>query len=149
MSTNTAFCSTPAIERGNKTHAQVKAIFGLAHRVQFDDDDIHQLVEEVTGKRSIRALNRDEADKVIAKLGGDPIVSRRTVQHRRKQAGVAQIAQPAHLQLMRDLARRRQMTDEGLAQLTRSIIKKNTPTTTAETNKVIEALKAMNRRDAR
>jgi hypothetical protein len=142
-------------EVGNKTHAQVKRIFGLARERGVDDDELHALVLNVTQRTSsIRALMRDDADRVIERLGGEALCtrpSRRTIQRRRQKAGSKQLstAAPAHLELMRSLARTRNMSDEGLEQLSLRIIKHYPPRTTAETNKVVEALKAMNRRNSK
>jgi hypothetical protein len=139
-----------------KSVGQVRCIFGLARKHGLDNDLLHDVVLSVTsadgrqGKKSIAALTFDEADLVIAHLKGSEYKStpRRTVHYRRKKAGVSQVAQPAHLALMRDLARQRNMSDEGLSDLAKRIIKHYPPRTTSETNKVIEALKSMNRRDA-
>lgn len=146
MSSN--FCSTTKTARGNKTLQQTRAIFGLAKHRGLNDDELRAVVEEQTGQRHISALSRHGADKVIARLGGTPQTTpRRTVQHRRKQAGVPQLATPSHLELMYSLARRRGMDDAGLESLALRVIKHFPPRTTSETNKVVEALKAMNRRD--
>ena len=123
-------------------------MFGLARRAGLDSDLLHEVVESVTQKKSIAALTSDEANRVIAHLQSkaEKETPRRTVQYRRKRSGVSQVAQPAHLELMRSLARTRKMSDEGLEQLATRICKHYPPRTTSETNKVIEALKAMNRR---
>ncbi len=156
---STEFCGaakvqnfSPAAPAGNKSKKQVAAIWQLAKTRKIDSDELHTLVHNVTGQDSIRLLSKAEADKVIVKLGGTPFnrikgTPRRTVQYRRRSAGVQQIAQPAQLELMRSLAGARGMSDEGLESLTRRIIKCSQPRTTKEANKVIEALKAMNRRD--
>src|SRR5205085_11173377 len=96
---------------------QVRCILGLAKHKGLDDDELHSLVEDVTKQPSIRALSFAQADLVIERLGGEPFASRRTVQHRRQQAGVVQISQSRHLNKMYAEARRRNMSDEGLAQL--------------------------------
>lgn len=147
---------------GTKTHAQVRRIYGLARDVRFDDDDLHQLVEEVAGVASIRALSRADADRVIARLGGEPLYTpsgsprrqtpqpatpRRTVQYRRQRTAARALPTAAHLDLMRSLAARRNMSEEGLTQLCRSVIKRDRPVSTHQTNKIVEALKAMNRRE--
>ena len=133
-----------------KSTGQVRHIFGLAREVGLDDDLLHDTVESVTQRtRSITALSSKEADLVISHLKSkaEKQTPRRTVQYRRKRAGVNQVAQPAHLELMRSLARTRNMSDEGLEQLSNRIIKHYPPRTTSETNKVVEALKSMNRRE--
>lgn len=135
-------------KRGAKALAQTRAIFGLAKGRGLSDDELRSVVEEVTGQRHISALSRHDADSVIIRLGGQPLTPRRTIQHHRKLAGVPALATPAHLDLMHSLARRRNISEEGLAELSQRVIKHFPPRTTSETNKVIEALKAMNNREA-
>lgn len=133
-----------------KSTGQVRCIFGLARQKGMDKDLLHETVLSVTKRTErISLLTYVEADAVIAHLKGKDYIPtpRRTVQHRRKRASVQQIAQPAHLDLMHSLARQRGMSDEGLEQLSNRIIKHFPPRTTSETNKVIEAIKAMNRRE--
>jgi hypothetical protein len=137
----------------SKSIVQVRHIFGLARQCSLSEDLLRDTVESVTKRtRSIAALTSDEANLIIAHLQSkaDKQTPRRTVQYRRRRAGAKQIAtaSPSHLELMRSLARTRSMSDEGLEQLSTRIIKHYPPRTTAETNKVIEALKAMNRRES-
>ncbi|HZT60981.1 MAG TPA: phage protein GemA/Gp16 family protein [Pyrinomonadaceae bacterium] len=146
MSSN--FCSTAKTARGDKTLAQVRRIFGLAKERDLNDDELRSIVEEETGQRHISALSRHDAQKVINRLGGSHRAPRRTVQHQRKQAGIVQLAQPAHLELLRDLARQRNMSEEGLARIAERMRLPYPPRTTADTNKLVEALKSMNRRGA-
>lgn len=131
-----------------KSHAQVKAIFGRAKERDLTDDELRSVVEEVTGQRSISALNRQQADKVIVRLGGTAHHARRTVQHRRQRAGVNQIVSPAHLELLRTLARSRNWCDRTIDEFCIRQCGHARPRTTKDANKVIEALKAMNARDA-
>jgi hypothetical protein len=144
-----------------KTNAQVRRIFGLARARGLDESELHQIVEEETKQPSIRALTSAQADKVITRLGGessprfggygwcDPKgTSRRTVQHRRKRAGVVQVVPQPQLDLLADLAAQRSMSVEGLQSLFRRMHVHYPPRTTKEANKVIEALKAMNGRDS-
>lgn len=133
------------------TDGQRRAIFGLANRAGHGDAERHAVIAKVTNgkKSSLRVLTFHEANLVIQHYNGQAFsrTPRRTVQYRRQKAGVEQLAQPAHLELMRSLAARRGMSDEGLEQLAARIIKHYPPRTTSETNKVIEALKSMNRRE--
>jgi len=55
---------------------QLKAIWALAHRAGFKKEDLYALVESLSGKKSIRFLNTQEARRVIEDLllkaeGGD------------------------------------------------------------------------------
>lgn len=144
---------TEKINRGTISNNQIKAIWALSHKLGFDSDDTHQKVEEVTGKTSIRALTRNQADDVIESLGGTPSfrdkasTPRRTIQYRRQSAGVTTLATQEHLEKMRSLANGRGITAEGLKSLCRRMIKRDVPLSTKDTNKIIEALKAMNKRD--
>lgn len=140
-------------EIGNKTQKQNRAIWALAHKLGFSNDDVHELALEVTGKQSIRALSRKEADDVIDRMGGQPFfrdksgTPRRTVSYRRQQTGVVQLETEKQLNLLRDLATRRGWSEETLQNFCQRQIKKSLPTTTKEANKVIEGIKAMNKRD--
>lgn len=147
----TDFCGPLAAP---KTPAQVKRIWGLARERGLDSDELHAVVEDATregalpGKTSIRLLTAAEADRVIERLGGQALQSRRTVQHRRKRAGILAVATQAQLDLMRDLARQRNWSEEALADFSRRQCGHYPPRTTAQANKVIEPLKAMIARDA-
>ena len=132
---------------------QNNAIFGLASKHGVDHESLRDLAAEVSDGRVDRLsmLSFEEANRMIHRLGGDPFAGngspRRTVNYQRQQAGVQQIAQPAQLSLMRDLAAGRGWSDESLEKFCLRVIKYPRPRTTAETNKIIEALKAMNKRD--
>lgn len=138
------FCRTPPAP---KTTAQVRRIFGLARTRGLDEADLHTLVEETTRKTSIRLLTTPEADLVIERLGGEAMTARRTVQHRRKQAGVEQLVPQGQLEKIADLAAGRNWSAEALQNFCRRQCGHFPLRTTTDANKVIEALKAMNRRD--
>jgi hypothetical protein len=75
-------------------------------------------------------------------------VSVRTQQLRRQKAGVKQIVSPAQVKKIDDLwFRFSHRTAQGLDALVRRTIKRPSPTTTEEANKIIEAIKSMNRRE--
>jgi hypothetical protein len=135
-----------------RTIKQNNAIFGLAAKHGIDHESLRDLAAEVSDGRVDRMgqISFDEANKIIHRLGGDPFNSRqarRTVNYQRQQAGVHQIAQGSHIELMKKLADGRGISDEGLERLCQRMIKSPRPRTTYETNKIIEALKAMNKRD--
>jgi hypothetical protein len=137
-----------------KTNKQLRAIFGLAKNVNCGKEDLEELASDVSNGRVDRLsmLSFGEANAMIHRLGGNAFAGstpRRTVNYHRQQAGVQQIAQASHLQLMRDLAAKRGISDEGLERLCRRMLKHPAPRTTDETNKIVEALKAMIARDAR
>lgn len=135
-----------------KSNKQLRAIFALAKPLSCSKEDLEELANDVTVGRVHRLsmLSFDEANGIIRRLGGEPFQkreSRRTVNYQRQQAGVVEIAQPRQLRLMRDLAAGRGWSDETLRAFCLRIVKSRVPRTTAETNKIIEALKAMNARD--
>ena len=139
-----------------KTTDQLRAIFGLGKGLGFGKEDLEQMACELTDGRVERLslLSFDQANAMIQRLGGDPFpvsgpVPVRTANHRRQKAGVKQIETVKHLNLIDELARLRNMSPEGLERLCMRMIKKPRPTTTAEGNKIVEALKAMNARDRR
>jgi hypothetical protein len=137
-----------------KKNFQVRRIFGLAKPLNCGEEDLRALAADVSGGRvgRLSLVNFDEANAIIERLGGEPFrssgVPRRTVNYHRQQAGVQQIAQASHLKLMDDMAAKRGIGIDGLERLCRRMLKGNSrPRTTSETNNIIEALKAMNKRD--
>lgn len=144
-----------------KSHEQVRRMFGLASRPAEEagwepKEFIEDLASEVSGGlvERISRLSFDQANAIIRRLGGEPINppgsgSRRTANYRRHKAGIVQIATAAQMKLLYDLAAGRGITGAGLKNLCLRMIKKPSPRTTAEANKIIEAIKAMNARDAR
>lgn len=135
-----------------KTKLQLRAIFGLARKRGLEEAELRDLAEIEFQQRSLSLLNFDQANKLITVLGGSPFPSgrsRRTEQLHRQRAGVTQIIQGSQLDLIESLARRRGWNEESLAKLCRRVLRgKSKPVTTVDANKVIEALKAMNARDA-
>ncbi|MDQ3322426.1 MAG: hypothetical protein M3525_08365 [Acidobacteriota bacterium] len=137
-----------------RTKIQNSKMFGLMSKCGLTHDDLRDYAAEVSNGRTEHTseLYISEADKIIHRLEAvaEPKeVSTRTVQYRRQKTGVKQIAQPSHLDLMESLARGRGITVDGLESLCRRTLNGNPrPRTTSETNKIIEALKAMNKRDA-
>lgn len=157
-----------------KTKDQIGRIFGLARKagLEMDEDAKAGIAVTVSAGRVDRLsqLSFDEANVAIKHLGGDVFDSpsskggvagasadgvvrgtpRRTVNHHRQQAGVKQIAQGPHIALMRRLAEGRNITEDGLKSLCRRMLQgREWPRTTDDTNKIVEALKAMNARDKR
>lgn len=145
-----------------KTNEQVRRMFGLAKVAseaagQTPKEFLEDQAIDVSGGEVERISNLtfDHANAIIRRLGGEPInppgsvlPSRRTARYRRAKAGVVQLASPAQLRLLDQLAAGRGITEAGLKKLSMTMIKKPTPRTSAEVSKVIEAIKAMNQRDA-
>lgn len=51
-----------------KTNAQLRMIFGMAKRIGMGDDELHCMVQGLTGEESIRRLNSRQAARVIDRL---------------------------------------------------------------------------------
>lgn len=138
-----------------KTTDQLRAIFGLGKNVGMDKSDLEGLAEVMTNGQVERLslLSFDQANAMITHLGGDAFpapghVAKRTENYRKQKAGIKTVESGKHLRMIADLAARRKMSEAGLASLCMRIIKRPAPTTTAQGNKVVEALKAMIKRDA-
>lgn len=136
-----------------KTLAQHRRIFALGTKLGFGVDELRELAESEFGQPSLSNLTFDQANHLINRLGGLPFpkrpdfTPRRTVQDRRRKAGVTSIVSPTHLDHLRNLWRvDPARTEPGLEALTRRIIGHAKPRTGAECNKVIEAVKSMNKR---
>jgi hypothetical protein len=132
----------------SKTHSQVKAIFAEAKKRGFEDEDLRDVVEDVTRRtRHISELSYSEAQNVIRRLKAADFVPTRTLQHRRAKSGVKQVVTPEMLTLIAELASQRNWSAETLQNFCLRQCKKPKPRTTADANKVIEALKSMNKRE--
>ncbi len=139
-----------------RTKAQNVMIHTLAAKIGLEKNDLHELAFDISGERTEHTseLYVEEAAKLInwLQLKASPnaakIPSRRTMQYRRQQAGVKQIVTPEHIDKMRRLwFAKPGRTESGLESLTLRQIKREKPHTTHECNSVIEAVKAMNRRE--
>ncbi len=150
--------SSTALNRSNKsyrsssstakTYSQVKAIFAEARKRGLDNEALHDMVESITRRtRSISSLSYAEAQKVIQRLKGDEFKPLRTLQYHRQKAGIKQLVQDAQLTLIAELASQRNWSAESLTKFCRRQCRHDRPRTTEDANKVIEGLKAMNKRE--
>lgn len=131
-----------------RSNNQVRAIFGQARKCQLDEEGVRDVVESVTGRtRSIRELTHAEAEAVLKQLKGKDFVPLRTMQYRRQKQGVKQVVQQSQLNLIADLASQRHWSPETLAKFCLRQCGHRRPRTTEDANKVVEGLKAMNRRE--
>jgi hypothetical protein len=152
---------SPQTEPRPMTDAQRRAIFGRARVYELDTDGLRLVIEGVLNREierdhtGVSTLTFVEANRVIEKLGGVPFAGRRESRVRR-QNGVKRLARPAQsavrsqVDYIAFLASQRPEMDgkpEALTAFIQRTIKKAIPATTHEANIVIEALKAMNRRD--
>jgi hypothetical protein len=143
LSTQHSFSARP------KTSGQVKTIFGEGRKCNLDDDGLRDVVESVTRRtRSIKSLTWAEAQRVIEKLKGQQFVPTRTLQYRRAKQGIKQVVQDGQLKLIAELASQRQgWTAASLVKFCNRQCGHHPLRTTEDANKVIEALKDMNRRE--
>ncbi|HEV7700312.1 MAG TPA: hypothetical protein VGO43_08805 [Pyrinomonadaceae bacterium] len=141
-----------------RTLDQNKRIHGLAGQNGVDRDTLHAHACEISNKRTSRTseLSFDEANVLIKRLGGEPLpassgLSTRSQQRARQKAGVKQLRTKAQEKMILDLwANDPVRTMSGLETLSKRILKgKSQPSTTDEANKLIEAIKSMNRRPRR
>jgi hypothetical protein len=130
-----------------KDHGQVKSIFAEAKKRALDGETLRDLVADVTRRtRSIADLTHAEADRVIRRLKGRDYTPLRTMQHRRAKTGVSQIVTDDQLTKIAALATQRKWSAQTLVNF--CIRQCGHPVrTTVDANKVIEALKAMNKRE--
>lgn len=135
-----------------KIAAQIRRMFALAKGpAEHAWMPVKEYLENLAGKR-LSMLSFDEANTIIAKLGGDPVsrkfVPRRTRNYHNQQAGIKTIATAAHLQKLDDLWQMfPHRTDSGLTAICQRTIKRDRPRTADECNKIVEAVKSMNKRE--
>lgn len=150
-----------------RTTGQVRRMFGLGKPLGCGLEELQELAFDVTKGRTshLSELSFDEANGIIKRLGGQPFrsvssQSRRTVNYHRQQAGVDQLVTTEHIKKMESLwFKKPERTAEGLTTLCMRILvvrdpatgevmrRQEKPRTTKECNKVIEAIKSMNKRD--
>lgn len=147
------------IWKRKKTNSQIRAMFALAKpRAAMCDQDVHEYLgnrayEETSGRTSSLAeLTFVEANQIISRLGGTKFagqgLSKRTKNYHNQQAGIRTIATAAHLQKMEDLwFAFPHRTPNGLTQICLNTIKQERPRTADECNKIVEAVKSMNKRE--
>lgn len=137
-----------------RSATQNKRLWGLAAKLGLEHEDLRDYAHEYSGGRTDHTskLYFNECEKLNNYLDGlaNPKKewSPRTVRRRRQKANVPQIATQKHLKMMQDLADKRGMSEDGLGDLSARVnagVRK--PRTSKEVNHVIEAIKAMNKRD--
>ena len=143
-----------------KSPGQVRTIFGEAKRRGVDADQLHEIVADVVTQdailrhaaphknpESIKSLSYAEAERVIQRLKGHSFVPLRTLQYRRQRAGVKQIITRDQEEKIAALASQRHWSAETLVNFCKRQCGHHPLRTTVDANKVIEALKAMNKRE--
>jgi len=125
-----------------KTPGQLRTIFAVGKERGLDHDELREMAGG-----SLRKLSYSDAERLIQRLKGQSFVPLRTLQHRRAKAGVKVMVQQSQIDLIVQLAAQRNWSRYTLSAFSLKVCKRERPLTTDEANKVIEALKAMNRRE--
>lgn len=130
----------------------------LASECGLSHEDLRDYAAQVTNGRcdSTSDLSEVEAQEIISHLQkvapgrGKAVkeVARRTIQYHRQKTGVESLPTSTHTSFMWRLARERGISQDGLAAMCKRMLGHEKPLSTKETSKIIEALKAMNKRDA-
>jgi Protein of unknown function (DUF1018) len=137
-----------AIASQPKSPTQLRAIFAEGRKQGLGHEELREVAESVTNRtRSLSELTHAEAESMLRRLKGSGFVPLRTLQHRRKQQGVEQIVRPGQIKLIAKLASQRAWSKDALVHFCDRQCGFPRPRTTTHANKVIEALKSMNRRD--
>lgn len=136
-----------------RTLAQNRVIHSLLGKAGISPDLKAEMVARITNGRTTHSSEMyfHEANTLITELGGDAVdSSRRTQQAHRQKAGIVQLITTEQHKRLEDLAVDRwgEGWNQPLSRLAWRMLKKNAPRTTVEANKLIEAIKAMNARDA-
>lgn len=136
-----------------KKHFQIQRMFGLAKsKAEHAWMGTKEYLEQTAGKR-LSELTFDEANAVIVALGGDAFAayggSKRNENYKKQSAGIKTVETPVHVEFIRKLAAKRSMTESGIASMASRMHLPWPPNTTEQGNKIAEALKAMNARDAK
>lgn len=127
---------------------QHAAMWSLVKNNMTDEDFREMIFDMTNGKsESSSALSFDQKNEVISKLGGTPFTkSLRDINRQRAKTGVENIDTRLQEKLLNDLwFAFPYRTPGGLEKICLSTIKRAKPLTTKDFNKVIEAVKDMNK----
>lgn len=131
-----------------KSNGQLRAIFAEGKKRGLDHDRLRDMAESITRRtRSLKELTKPEAESMLRTLKGNRFTPLRTLQHRRQREHIDQVVQPAQLKLIAELATQRGWSAETTLKFCERQCGHKRPLTTKQANSVIEALKAMNRRE--
>lgn len=133
----------------------LKAVWARARERGVDEETLRDVVESVSGQRSLRALDDGQYRRVLDRLGPSRIApaQRRNAQGKHGRRGYDASKDPKQLVSARELgmlaeaAALRGWSAATLAGFCKRQIKLEQPRTMGELNKVFWALKMMNRRD--
>jgi hypothetical protein len=148
--------TTAAAARAVRPHSpgQLRAIYAEGRRRGLDNDDLHDSILSGLAQNSIARktgsfsdLTYTEAQRAIQRLKGRDFTPLRTRQHQRQTAGINQVITDEQQQLIADLASQRNWSAQTLITFCKRQCGHYPLRTTKDANKVIEPLKAMNKRE--
>ena len=133
--------ATPQL--GDRNH-EIKIIWATARRLGIDDDMLHQLVMNVTGLSSIAALNDSQRARVIRDLFQKGRKQKRP-DHVPARHNVVVLASMQQQLMIKELNQKLgwAANPDRLAGFCKRVIYKDSPTTSRDAQKIIEALKSM------
>lgn len=139
------------------TKLQKSIIHALKNKAKIKDEYYRTLIFNLSNGRTdtSKELTTVEANKLIKELGGTPPqsgngCSRRTQQRRNQKAGVVGLITPAQTTALNALAEARWGVNYGqpLQSLCQRMYRRKSPHTSKQAQSLIEAIKAMQQRDA-
>jgi hypothetical protein len=138
----------------------LRRIFGVARERGITNEEIHEAIWMGFSKKSLKELTPKEIETLVAGMkkgrAVDPMggAARRSAMashgRRQPQAGAPNaeyLVRPAELRMLHQVAAARGWSAETLAAFCQRQIQVDTPRTMRELNKVLWAIKAMNRRE--
>jgi hypothetical protein len=137
-----------------RTTAQNSRLFAIAGKLGITHDDLHDYAFEYSAERTTHTseLYVDECERLLKHLDklANPNTGKwspRTVSKAKKDAGIDTIVPAGQLNKLTHLWFEVEgRTAVGLRAMCQRVIKLDKPRTTTECNKVIEAVKSINRR---
>lgn len=136
-----------------RTTNQNRALHKLLSKHRFTNEDKAEMVFDVTNGRTEHSseMSFDECNAMIERLGGTPFWSKQNRHTQYFPKNVIGIISPqAKEKIAEERNKRPQLAGvEAWHRFCQRTIKKNEPRTVTDGQKIIEALKAMNRRDER
>lgn len=144
----------PQPSRQPVTAAQIPAIWAAARAAGLDREQVYDLVEQVSGGRSITALSKDEARRVLDRLNPAGPRPRSRAQTRAPAQGPAAGGPLPHIPSPEQRAYARKLIEELEAErgaaFAQGVVEratgKGSPLTSQDYQRVIEAVKALGRR---
>jgi hypothetical protein len=132
-----------------KTYAQVKKIWASAKELKIDSKELHTIVEDVTGKKSIAKLTRHQAKEVIEELielgasPGMPVGNELRGVNRRYgelPANVIELPSPEQMKFIEGMKKEIGWDDAYFTRVLKRVIKKEKILTKTDARKMAQAL---------